>query len=164
MVRPKLIGTLDYAAKEIILSAGAIDTPRILLLSGVGPAFELTDNGIPVVLDQPSIGKHLIDHPILRLAAPIKEGFIGLDSIPSHEGAKEQWLQDRTGPLGEDAAVSAHGYCKLDTSQYRGLQALDPAIQKHLTSPQTPTYEMLSVRLSFSSHQHISYLDASSLT
>jgi choline dehydrogenase len=49
---------------EIILSAGAIGSPHILLLSGVGPAEQLTRLGIPVVADLPGVGKNLRDHPL----------------------------------------------------------------------------------------------------
>ena len=48
---------------EIILSAGAIDTPRLMLLSGLGPRRQLENLGIPVVRDIPGVGENLIDHP-----------------------------------------------------------------------------------------------------
>ncbi|WP_329223019.1 GMC family oxidoreductase N-terminal domain-containing protein [Streptomyces sp. NBC_01485] len=51
------------ARHEVVLCAGAIDTPRLLLLSGVGPAEELRALGIPVVLDSPGVGRNLSDHP-----------------------------------------------------------------------------------------------------
>ena len=51
------------ATKEVILSAGAINTPQLLMLSGVGPAEQLTAVGIPSVLDHPDVGQHLSDHP-----------------------------------------------------------------------------------------------------
>ena len=47
---------------ETILCAGAIDSPRLLLLSGVGPRMELRDLGIPVVTDVPGVGENLMDH------------------------------------------------------------------------------------------------------
>ena len=53
------------ATKEIILSAGAINTPQLLLLSGLGPAPHLASLGIPLVLDHPDIGQHLSDHPLV---------------------------------------------------------------------------------------------------
>ena len=50
------------AAKEVLLSAGAINSPQLLQLSGVGPAALLREHGIPMVLDQPNAGEHLQDH------------------------------------------------------------------------------------------------------
>lgn len=47
----------------IVLAAGAVDTPRLLLLSGIGPADELDDLGIDPVVDLPGVGENLLDHP-----------------------------------------------------------------------------------------------------
>ncbi|MGE3912513.1 MAG: GMC family oxidoreductase [Chloroflexota bacterium] len=52
---------------EIILSAGAIGSPHILLLSGVGPREQLEEFNIPVVHDLPGVGKNLRDHPMARV-------------------------------------------------------------------------------------------------
>ena len=51
------------ARREIVLCAGAIDTPRLLLLSGIGPAEELRAAGVDVVHDLPGVGRNLQDHP-----------------------------------------------------------------------------------------------------
>lgn len=50
------------ARKEVVLCAGAIDTPRLLLLSGIGPRAQLAGLGIPVQLDLPGVGENLLDH------------------------------------------------------------------------------------------------------
>ncbi|MDO5606206.1 MAG: GMC family oxidoreductase N-terminal domain-containing protein [Paracoccus sp. (in: a-proteobacteria)] len=50
------------ADTEVILSCGAIGSPRLLMLSGIGPGDHLHDLGIPVVLDQPAVGSDLQDH------------------------------------------------------------------------------------------------------
>jgi choline dehydrogenase len=52
---------------EVILAAGAVGSPQILLLSGVGPATQLQDFGIPIVLARPGVGENLQDHLQLRL-------------------------------------------------------------------------------------------------
>ena len=52
---------------EIILSSGAIGSPHILLLSGVGPAGQLSSLGIPVVHDLPGVGQNMRDHPTVPL-------------------------------------------------------------------------------------------------
>ncbi|HWO60317.1 MAG TPA: GMC oxidoreductase [Umezawaea sp.] len=51
------------ARREVLLCAGAIDTPRLLMLSGVGPAEDLSALGIDVVHDLPGVGENLLDHP-----------------------------------------------------------------------------------------------------
>ena len=48
--------------KEVILSAGAVGSPHILLLSGIGPQEELQKHDIPVIVDLPGVGKNLQDH------------------------------------------------------------------------------------------------------
>ncbi|WP_193142977.1 MULTISPECIES: GMC family oxidoreductase [unclassified Meridianimarinicoccus] len=50
------------AGAEVILSSGAIGSPRLLMLSGIGPADHLTGLGLPVVFDQPEVGSNLQDH------------------------------------------------------------------------------------------------------
>ncbi|WP_226781361.1 GMC family oxidoreductase [Oceaniglobus trochenteri] len=55
-------GTRFLAARELLLCGGAIGTPRLLQLSGVGPADHLEDLGIEVVCDQPQVGANLQDH------------------------------------------------------------------------------------------------------
>jgi choline dehydrogenase-like flavoprotein len=57
------VGTTVTASREYVLSAGAIDTPRLLLLSGIGPAGQLRELGIDVAVDLPGVGEHLLDHP-----------------------------------------------------------------------------------------------------
>jgi choline dehydrogenase len=60
------------AGREVILSAGAIGSPQILQLSGVGPAARLRENGIEVVRDAPGVGENLQDH--LQIRAVFKVG------------------------------------------------------------------------------------------
>jgi len=51
-----------FATKEVILSAGAVGSPQLLLLSGIGPRRELEQIGVPCLVDSPHVGKHLKDH------------------------------------------------------------------------------------------------------
>jgi choline dehydrogenase len=53
-----------YADAEVVISAGTVDSPRLLLQSGVGPAAELAAAGVGVVHDLPGVGRNLHDHPL----------------------------------------------------------------------------------------------------
>ncbi|KAI9073703.1 hypothetical protein K1719_044327 [Acacia pycnantha] len=55
---------------EIILSAGAIGSPQILMLSGIGPAQHIQAHGIKVALDQPMVGRGMVDNPLNALIVP----------------------------------------------------------------------------------------------
>lgn len=55
-------GTI-YTSGEIIICCGAIDTPKLLLLSGIGPKEHLRDKNVDLIFDLPGVGEHLLDHP-----------------------------------------------------------------------------------------------------
>ena len=56
----------EARGREIILAAGAIGSPQLMMLSGVGPVQHLSEHGIPIVLDKPGVGANLHDHLQLR--------------------------------------------------------------------------------------------------
>ena len=66
------------ASKEVILSAGALGSPKLLMLSGVGPKDHLTATGIDVKLDLPGVGNNLQDHVVVPYPFVSKNG-TGLD-------------------------------------------------------------------------------------
>jgi choline dehydrogenase-like flavoprotein len=57
------------ARSDIVLTAGALVTPKLLMLSGIGPADHLREHGLPVLLDAPGVGQNLIDHPEVPVIA-----------------------------------------------------------------------------------------------
>ena len=62
-------------ADEIILSSGAIASPQLLMLSGVGPKDHLRSMGIPVIHESPGVGQNLRDHPNIRVPLEVLDGF-----------------------------------------------------------------------------------------
>ncbi|KAK0233884.1 aryl-alcohol oxidase [Armillaria fumosa] len=90
------------AAKEIILSAGAIGTPYILLNSGIGDAAELLEVGIQSIIDLPDVGKNLSDQPILWNKWYVNDTNTWDDIFRNLTYRNElvtQWNETRTGPL-----------------------------------------------------------------
>jgi choline dehydrogenase len=104
--------------REVILSAGAIQSPQILMLSGIGPAEELARHGIAVKADLPGVGRNLADHlewivsyectkPLSYFEAtkPLKQAAIGA-----------QWLVSGSG-LGASNFFEAGGFLKSSSAQ-----------------------------------------------
>lgn len=68
------------ARAEVILCAGAIGSPQILMLSGIGPAEQLRRHGIPVRVDAPGVGANLQDHVVVPLMWRLRDGQPSLNS------------------------------------------------------------------------------------
>lgn len=96
-------------AGEVILAAGAINTPQLLMLSGLGPADHLREHGIAVVADVPDIGANLQDHlDICTLDAnPGKLSYDHLNEL----SAGLRWLRHRDGP-GSSNVAEAGGFVR----------------------------------------------------
>ena len=60
-------------ADQIVLSAGAMASPQLLMLSGVGPAEHLREMGVPVVHELPGVGQNLRDHPIVAVICQVRD-------------------------------------------------------------------------------------------
>jgi choline dehydrogenase-like flavoprotein len=58
-----------HAEAEVVLAAGALVTPQLLMLSGIGPADQLRAHGIPCLADLPGVGENLVDHPEVPIVA-----------------------------------------------------------------------------------------------
>ena len=102
------------ARSEIILSAGTIQSPQILQLSGVGPKNLLQKFGIPVVVNAPSVGQNLQDHYQMRLVVRLKGGgSLNTESRNPLNIAKwaMEWLLNASGPLTVGAGQVGGGAC-----------------------------------------------------
>jgi choline dehydrogenase len=91
------------AGREVILSAGTLQSPQLLQLSGIGPASLLRHHGIDVVHDLPGVGENLHDHLQFRLMYRISKPITTNDDLRTLGGKARiglQWLIKGTGPLG----------------------------------------------------------------
>lgn len=103
------------AAGEVILSGGAFNSPKLLLLSGIGPATELAAHGIETWQDLPQVGRNLQDHPlvpaIFRASQPLGfDSLLRLDRLALHCA---RWGLGKSGPL-VDAPLSVQGYVRCN--------------------------------------------------
>ena len=90
------------ARREVILAAGALQSPQLLLLSGIGPGAHLAEHGIPVVRDLPGVGENLQDHLQLRLLYRCTKPITTNDDLASWWRSLQiglKWLLQRKGPL-----------------------------------------------------------------
>ena len=93
------------ATREVVLSAGAIGSPQLLLLSGIGPKDELAEAGVECVLDLPHVGKHLKDHLHTPMVFPAPG--IGLPMTEVAVSLGPDALRAPAGPLPADPADDA---------------------------------------------------------
>ena len=99
------------AEAEVILAAGAVGTPQLLMLSGIGPADHLREHGIYVIADMPAVGANLIDHPCVPViwSTPSVKGL--WESTRNRDFAR--WRLTHKGPLTSNLA-EAGGFARSD--------------------------------------------------
>ncbi|HXL20029.1 MAG TPA: GMC family oxidoreductase N-terminal domain-containing protein, partial [Streptosporangiaceae bacterium] len=113
---------LARAEAEVILCGGAVNSPQLLMLSGIGPADHLREHGITVVADSPGVGANLSDHPIAAALWSTPK----VRSLAELAGPKNllRWQLTHSGPMTTNVAQSG-GFVRTDA----GLPA--PDIQWH---------------------------------
>jgi choline dehydrogenase-like flavoprotein len=141
--------TTASASKDVILCGGSIDTPKLLMLNGIGPKAELEDLGIEVKNNLPGVGKHLQDHVLTIVSVEVDGSVNDRWAFESDHKlmteAQELWDKDRSGALGLQSSVMWGGFHKLpgleDTKEFQQL-AKDQ--QEFLTRDAVPTYEYIN--------------------
>ncbi|KAJ7489573.1 pyranose dehydrogenase [Mycena latifolia] len=117
------------ATKEIILSAGTVGTPHILMNSGVGDKVALSALGIHPLLHLPSVGQNISDHPANSLSWSVNSTQT-LESITQNAtaftAAFAQWNASHTGPF-VDIGATQVGWFRLDPESSIFKQFTDPA-------------------------------------
>lgn len=120
-------GTVLRASREVILASGTIGSPRLLLLSGIGPAAHLRGLGLPVVHDLPGVGENLQDHVDLCVLAECSgpHSYDGIKRLDRTLLAGLQYLMFRNGPV-------ASSLFETGGFWYADPQAGWPDVQFHL--------------------------------
>jgi len=135
-----------FATQEIILTAGAFNTPKLLMLSGIGPKDHLSKFNIPLVKHLPGLGQSLKDHPAIFLTALMSGELFNraaFESSPSlTTAAKAQWEQDRTGELTNQFSSLLVMFNKLpNINNMPEFQALEEHEKEYLKRDAVPHYE-----------------------
>ena len=108
------------AEREVVLSAGALQSPQLLMLSGIGPADHLRAHGIDVRHDLPGVGEHLHDHPDVVQVWDVDKAYdlFGLSLQGSWRTARaiRQWRRARRGMLTTNFA-EAGGFIKSEPAE-----------------------------------------------
>ncbi|WP_029144958.1 GMC family oxidoreductase [Microbacterium luticocti] len=113
------------ARREVILCGGAVNTPQLLMLSGVGPADHLADHGIPLVADAPEVGANLQDHLVSGLAPAARGGTLYTAEKPAQ---LVRYLAARRGMLTSNVA-EAYGFVRTEAADRFGAPPGLPDIE-----------------------------------
>jgi choline dehydrogenase len=113
----------EYRAKNVVLCGGAINTPQVLQLSGIGPAELLKKHGIPVVKDLPGVGQNLQDHLEVYIQHACKQPITMNPNLKLWRrpfiGAA--WLFARKGPAASNHFEGGGFACSNETVKYPNL-------------------------------------------
>lgn len=99
-----------YASIEVVLAAGALQTLQILELSGIGDREILTNQGVPVIIENENVGCNLQDHPIVCESFEVADGIVSGDMLRDPElleAIVSQYQCSQDGPLGQSIISSA---------------------------------------------------------
>ena len=144
--------TFIAEGEEIIVSAGAVQSPQLLMLSGLGPQDHLRSLGIPVVHDLPGVGQNMRDHPNVGVRLRAKEGFQLFPDGPRAQNCLRYTADASSArndmmitPVSFESAVRLRGHaapgdtmsliCILELPVGAGeltLSSADPHVQPHL--------------------------------
>ena len=108
------------ARREIILCAGATNSPQLLMLSGIGPQDHLRDMGIDIVHHLPGVGAHLQDHPTVHVAMenPSAESYaVSAKVLPRILASPFKYLAKRKGMLASNVAEAGGFLCTDGTGR-----------------------------------------------
>jgi choline dehydrogenase len=100
----------DIRARQVILSGGVINSPQLLLLSGIGPAAHLKEMGMAVRNDLPGVGENLREHPLIAIRASVNVETLTARTVTALKATMD-WLLFGRGPL-TSAACHALAFVK----------------------------------------------------
>jgi choline dehydrogenase-like flavoprotein len=147
---------LASAEAEVIVCAGAVGSPQLLMLSGIGPASHLIEHGIEVVADSPGVGSNLSDHPVITAmwSAPRSRGLWEMGGPRN----LARWQLTHSGPMTTNIA-EAGGFARTDPAlpapdlQWQALPV--PFVNGGLADPASRALSVLVTLVSVGSRGRI---------
>jgi len=131
----KGIKTVDgrsfYARSEVIISGGALNSPQLLLLSGIGPREELQKHDIPIQHELPMVGKNLRDHCFSSVGVVVRDG--------------PEFNEEDVPPLCPSPMAFLKSPSAMSSPEYSHLPQ---EVQRHMERPTVPSFEIATVSVS----------------
>ncbi|KAF4614077.1 hypothetical protein D9613_007925 [Agrocybe pediades] len=144
--------------RDVIVAAGAVHSPQILLLSGIGPAQHLAEMKISVVHDLPGVGSNLIDHPVVdayfrnkRNDSPKHVKPQNLVDLFKLIGSAYQYLVHQRGPLANNFGEAA-AFCRSDDPLLFPESEYPQKITDSTSASESPDLEIFSTPLAYKEH------------
>ncbi|CAA7266838.1 unnamed protein product [Cyclocybe aegerita] len=144
--------------RDVIICGGAIHSPQILMLSGIGPADDLKKLSIPVVKDLPGVGSHLIDHPVVDVYFKNK-----FNDSPKHVKPKDfvdavkfigssiEYFTRQSGPLATNFGESA-AFVRTDDPTLFPESEYPEKIIDSTSGPDSPDLEIFTTPFAYKDH------------
>lgn len=143
------------ARREVLLAAGAFNSPQLLMLSGIGPGAHLQEHGIPVIVDRAQVGSNLQDHLCVPMGWRLKAGapsynqqLLGLKML----GSLWRYLRHKRGPMTMPAAdvgifCKSHPTLSRPDIQFHALPITGDVEQQNMKPERLPGFTMAPCQL-----------------
>jgi choline dehydrogenase-like flavoprotein len=128
------------ATKEVILAAGAVNTPQLLMLSGIGDKAQLSRFDIQTIVNLPDVGRNMQDHVLLQNVFSVNSNFTNDDiarNTTLFQDDLAQWEQSHTGPFTASRGGNI-GWLRLPNNSTIFKTVEDPS-----SGPEAPHYEFV---------------------
>ncbi|GLB40329.1 putative GMC oxidoreductase [Lyophyllum shimeji] len=148
-----------YARKEVVICAGAVQSPQVLMLSGVGPAAHLKSHDITVLHDLPGVGSNLVDHPVVDLHFKDKHDrslkYLAPRNFPDacklFIAMAQYFVLGTGGPLATNFGESA-AFVRSDDTVLFPKSEYPETLPDTTSGPQSPDLEFFTTPLAYKEH------------
>lgn len=133
--------------KEVILSAGALNSPQILLLTGIGPSEQLANVRIPIVLNAPGVGKNLQDHIIVPYVVSFHKSTAHVTTLNELSETYLQYLFNRIGTMSNLGSTDYMGFIStVNDPLYPDIQIMNFMFEKQSTAVLTGVLRLFNYK------------------